>query len=274
MKIPFDKFYTKPEMARRCISMLDLSLYSTIIEPSAGGGAFSSQIEGCLAYDIAPDGPGIIRQDFLKLEGSFSRLLVVGNPPFGERASLAKAFISHSIKIGAETIAFVLPDTFNKISMQRVFPGEWHLVKKWKPDETFFEADGKDYYVPTTFFIWSRVLPGEDLREREIKGFSDFTFLRRGDQTADFTINGNSGKIKSLDEVTNPKAEHYIRGSAEARDILSSIRWNPASSVNGGNAWLGRQEIIKEYLIEKNRRDEKAVPASVRGLQAAVHASQ
>lgn len=266
MKIPFDKFYTKPEMARRCISLLDLGLYKTIIEPSAGSGSFSSQIEGCLAYDIAPDGPGIIRQDFLELDGFFERLLVIGNPPFGERASQAKAFIRHSIEIGAETIAFVLPDTFNKISMQRVFPDEWHLVKKWKPDETFFETDGRDYYVPTAFFVWSRILPGEDLREKEIKGFSDFSFLRRGDQTADFTINGNSGKIKSLDEVTNPKAEHYIRASAEAREILSSVRWHPASSVNGGNAWLGRQEIIKEYLIEKNRRNKETEPAPDRGL--------
>lgn len=266
MKILFDKFYTKPETAEECISLLDLSLYKTIIEPSAGSGSFSSRIENCLAYDIAPDGPGIIRQDFLELDKHFDKLLVVGNPPFGERASLAKVFIRHSIEIGADTVAFILPDTFNKLSAQKVFPPEWKLVKKWKPERTFFEANGEDYHVPCTFFIWSRVLPGEDLREREIKGFTDFRFLRRGDQTADFTINGNSGKIKALDEVTNPKAEHYIRGSAEARDILSSVRWHLNSSVNGGNAWLGRQEIIKEYLIEKNKRNSGSPENPDRGL--------
>lgn len=38
----------------------------------------------------------------------------VTNPPFGVRSTLAKTFIKHSINLGAETIAFILPKTFNK----------------------------------------------------------------------------------------------------------------------------------------------------------------
>ena len=39
----------------------------------------------------------------------------------------------------------------------------------------------------------------------------EFMFLPRGSKDADFVINGNSGKIKKVSEVTNSKSEHYIR---------------------------------------------------------------
>ena len=107
-----DKFYTSPEVAKECISLIpDLETYSLIIEPSAGNGSFSNQLK-CLAFDIAPEAENIQQQDWLKVEPFPEQsILVVGNPPFGNRSKLAKAFIKQSQKIGAETIAFILPDS-------------------------------------------------------------------------------------------------------------------------------------------------------------------
>ena len=77
--------------------------------------------------------------------------------------------------------------------------------------------------------------------------------MKREDLTADFTINGNNGRIKDISQVTNPKAEHYIRAnSPNIRDELSKVNFNFNSSVNGGNAWIGQQDIIKAYLEYKN----------------------
>lgn len=254
MKVDLDKFYTKKEIAKQCIELLDLSLYDTIIEPSAGNGSFSSQIKNCIAYDIEPEEEHIIQQDFFLLPPpKGENILIIGNPPFGERCKLAKAFIKKSIDIGAKTIAFILPNTFNKFTNQKIFPKEWKLIQVKELDDVCFEVNGKDYYVPCSFFVWSLVLNGNDLREKEIKEFDDFAFLSRGDKNADFVLNGNSGKIRETSEVTNPKAEHYIKlNYKKAKSILERIDWEFNSSVNGGVAWLGKQEIIKQYILKKN----------------------
>lgn len=49
-----DRFYTKESIVQLCLKELDLSQYEMIIEPSAGNGAFSSNIPNCLSYDISP----------------------------------------------------------------------------------------------------------------------------------------------------------------------------------------------------------------------------
>ena len=63
--IDFDKIYTKPEIAKMCISKCNIKSYDRIIEPSAGNGAFSSQIPNCEAYDLMPEHKSIKKQDFL-----------------------------------------------------------------------------------------------------------------------------------------------------------------------------------------------------------------
>ena len=141
MKIENDKYYTKKAVAKECINLIDLSHYDLVIEPSAGNGSFSSQIE-CVAYDIEPEGEGILKQDFFELNKPDCKcLLIIGNPPFGKRSSLAKGFIKKSISIGAKTIAFILPDTFNKITMQKVFPPEWKLTTVHKITDTCFVTE-------------------------------------------------------------------------------------------------------------------------------------
>ena len=56
-----DKFYTQVEVAKECIDLVpDLDTYDLIIEPSAGNGSFSSQLN-CIAYDIEPENKDIIK---------------------------------------------------------------------------------------------------------------------------------------------------------------------------------------------------------------------
>lgn len=258
MGLGIDKFYTHPDVAKKCIELVpELDSYSLIVEPSAGSGSFSSQLD-CLAYDIEPEGEGIIQQDWLQIEPFKEKsLLVIGNPPFGSRSSLAKSFIKKSILVGAETIAFILPNTFSKLSNQSktLFPEEWKLIieKKLENVESDFLIDGKPYHVPCTFYVWTKRESEINLRQIALEKSLDFDFMPRESPDADFSINGNSGKVKELSEITNPKAEHYIKATGkslkELKEIFQSLDYTFLSSVNGGNAWIGQQDILKAYYL-------------------------
>jgi hypothetical protein len=253
-KILFDKYYTKKSIAEKCLAMIpDLGSYDTIIEPSAGNGVFSNQISDCIAYDIEPENRNIIKQDFLllnKIEGN--KKLFVGNPPFGERSLLAKRFIQQSIILGAETIAYILPDTFSKFLMQKVFPQNWKLIVEENLGRDSFEINGETYHVPCSFFVWTKRETEINLRKKELPQPRKIKFLPRFSKDADFTINGNSGKVKDLCEVTNWKSEHYIKVlSINEKDFIrnrmSYIKYRFKSSVNGGNAWISQYEILEGY---------------------------
>lgn len=262
MKIELDKFYTKPEVAKSCISMItNLESYDCIVEPSAGFGSFSNQLN-CIAYDIEPEGENIIRQDFLALPNQeldqYKRILFIGNPPFGSRSSLAKQFIKKCISLNATTIAFILPDTFSKLTNQNCFPNNWNLILVHKLTNVCFIANSKDYHVPCSFYVWTRDPSNINLREIKMNIPNEFSFLSRGDMTADFTINGNTGKVKSVLEVTNAKAEHYIRVNnredvIRIKEIFQNLTYDFKSSVNGGNAWIGQQDIIKAFVINQRK---------------------
>ncbi len=96
-KINLDKYYTDVNIAKQCIdtvfSIIGESNISHIIEPSAGNGSFSLQLE-CAAYDIEPEHPSIKKQDFLTLDTTYQKgRLIIGNPPFGDRMSLAQQIV-------------------------------------------------------------------------------------------------------------------------------------------------------------------------------------
>lgn len=126
-KIDLDKYYTPKDLAKRLIEktfeVIGKENITEIVEPSAGDGSFSKQIDNCIAYDIAPEDDSIIKQDFLELELEYKKgRLFIGNPPFGginknrkNNTSYYKKFINKSLKIG-DFCAFILPATQYNIS--------------------------------------------------------------------------------------------------------------------------------------------------------------
>lgn len=73
MKIKNDKYYTPKDLAKylinKTIEIIGTNNITDIIEPSAGNGAFSTQVK-CTAYDIEPQHNSIMKQDFFILEHS------------------------------------------------------------------------------------------------------------------------------------------------------------------------------------------------------------
>ena len=125
-KIDNDKYYTPIDLAKECINktfeIIGRENITEIIEPSAGNGSFSNQIENCIAYDLVPENENINQANFLglKLKYKIGRLFI-GNPPFGVHSKLAIDFYNKCCYYG-DYIAFILPISFYKNDIR------FHLV--------------------------------------------------------------------------------------------------------------------------------------------------
>ena len=158
-----DKFYTKPKVVERYINIFKkyVNKDDTIIEPSAGCGAWITPLDAfdLIAYDIQPEGPNIQQMNFLDvdLHAFQSNLHFIGNPPFGRQSSLAKKFIKHICSCEkTQTIAFILPKSFKKLGVQRVFPAIFHLKYQDDIEKNAFLLNNNPYDVPCIFQIWVR----------------------------------------------------------------------------------------------------------------------
>lgn len=116
-KIAFDKFYTPDALASYCVQkaleVIGKDRITEFIEPSAGAGVFLPYLKTTgipyLAYDIAPEGEGIIQADFLSLPLLYKRgRCFIGNPPFQYTAKIAGKFYRRACQLG-DFIAFILP---------------------------------------------------------------------------------------------------------------------------------------------------------------------
>ena len=130
-----DKFYTIPSYSKKCINkvneLYDNDSWGLIVEPSAGNGSFYNQIESSnkIGIDIAPEIDGLVKQDFFTYQPpeNTKRILVIGNPPFGRVSSLAIQFFNHAAH-WADVIAFIIPKTFRRISVQNRLNDSFHLM--------------------------------------------------------------------------------------------------------------------------------------------------
>lgn len=157
-----DQFYTVPDVAAQCLKLIEQFMATdehVMLEPSAGGGAFFGIMpEGSLGVDIDPQCDGVFTADLLevKIEGR-GKVLVVGNPPFGRQASMAKRFFNYlAQQPQVEAIAFVLPRSFRKDRVQRDLNPFFHNVFEWQLPANAFLFDGQPYNVPAVFMIWVR----------------------------------------------------------------------------------------------------------------------
>ena len=156
-----DQFFTLPRVAAHCVELLKPVIRSKggdwlWVEPSAGGGAFLDQLPyPRLGLDISPARPDLAPADFLHWQPgpAAQKIAVVGNPPFGKNASLARRFFDHAAQF-ADVVAFILPRTFEKPQFVNRLARNMHLVRSVTLDEASFELEGSPYAVPTVFQVW------------------------------------------------------------------------------------------------------------------------
>lgn len=258
-KNELDKFYTKPEIAKYCLSQIpNFEEYTTVIEPSAGNGSFSNLIPQVLAFDLAPEHSSIIKQDWLQYERprtSEDKILIVGNPPFGQQNTLSLKFINHSASF-ATTIAFILPISFQKVSIQQRVHNHFHLTHSEVLPKNSFLLHGKDMSVPCVFQIWNySETPRPKLPEYAPVGWS---FVKKNN-TPDFAIQrvgGNAGRVKR-DWGTVSEQSHYFvsldkkSDILELRNVLEGLQY-PERDFGVGPRSLSKREILSALTVSQS----------------------
>lgn len=268
-RVQTDKFYTNPAVVRICMEYIRSNVAiqpdDIIIEPSAGNGAFLSEIERIsehsFFYDIEPDHPRISQADFLDVDLDILRKFVdgnrkihfIGNPPFGRQSCLAFLFIKKCVKY-ADSISFILPKSFKKESMQRHFPKCFHLVFEADLLENAFLVNGKVHDVPCVFQIWEKQMTERDILARlEPVGF---VFVKKdGNVDGDISFRRVGVNAGMIDTEWREKSEqsHYFIRFTNGLDLLENIRRVRCAEFLFNNT-VGPKSISKQELIREWNR--------------------
>ncbi len=260
-----DKFYTKKDISKMCIDMINLSDFDLIIEPSAGSGSFSKQIENCVAYDLVPEDDSIIKQDFFELDISQfegKKVLTIGNPPFGVQNNLAIAFFNKAAQY-SDTIAFILPKTFMKESIQKKLDLRFHLEKYIELPYNSFLLNGEDYKVNCVFQIWKK----KDINRTVGIKINNESYIKFGNEN-DFNfivrrVGGNAGKAYILNEgeSVSPQSNYFIKNNTILKDdvlveIINDIKMDVVNYSVGPRS-LSKVELVKYIEEAMNKKGER-----------------
>ena len=254
-----DQFYTHPgvaaDLVKRLLTHLGPKPDAIWLEPSAGGGAFLDHLpQPRIGLDIAPP-PGradISQGNFLRFspETGIGSYIAVGNPPFGRNSSLALRFLNHAAGF-CGTIAFVLPRTFEKLSLQNRVDPHLHLSHQEAVPRDAFLLEGAVRDVPTVFQIWERRAE-KRLPQTAALSHPHFSFVRDPGQ-ADFALQRvgvRAGRVSREGLTRSPQSHYFIAVRDHSRDVqgvLERIDWSATARRTAGTPSLARSELVAAY---------------------------
>jgi hypothetical protein len=265
-----DQFYTIPTCAKQCIDTINqtynLNNYDLIVEPSAGNGSFFNQIihTSKVGIDLAPQHPAIIQHDFFDYypPSGKTKIGVIGNPPFGKNSSLAIKFFNHAAQ-WADVIAFIIPRTFRKVSVQNKLDKSFHLVHDHEiPNKPC--CFSPPMAVKCCFQIWERRTEQRPFVELPTK-HADWTFLSFGPlddngqptppNGADFAMRAYGGKIGEIKKTElqdlRPKSWHWFSSNIDTDVLISRFQQlDYSNSLNTARQnSMGRAELVHLYQL-------------------------
>jgi hypothetical protein len=267
-----DKFYTNTEVAQQCVA--DLLNFITfddcdiVLEPSAGNGSFFNLLpeDKRQGIDIDPKCDGVEKIDFFNFMAQQNKTYyVVGNPPFGRISSVAIKFFNYASKF-ADVIAFIIPRTFKRKSVQNRLNLHFHLIYNkdlpLKPCCFTPKMSAK-----CCFQIWRK---SNERRERiELPLIhDDFVFLPLGPldakkqptvpQGASFVVKavgGNCGDVR-IDNlhILRPKSWHWIKSNIAVEVLIERIKTLDfeISKDTVRQDSIGRAELVQLYSEKYN----------------------
>jgi hypothetical protein len=256
-----DKYYTKESIVDICLTQIgknvDISTDDLLIEPSAGNGAFIPGIKSFntrnLFYDLTPEHPEIIEQDYLQLDVSkFQRMHrkihIIGNPPFGRQSSTAIRFIQKSCAF-CDSVSFILPKSFKKDSLRKSFPLQFHLVCEIDLPEKSFLVDGIEHTVPCVFQIWEK---RQFNRAVNVKlEPNHFVFVKQN-ETPDISFRRVGVNAGTIDRNIHEKSaqSHYFIRFTNNKPIEENIAQLSTITYDFNNT-VGPKSISTQELIHK-----------------------
>jgi len=251
-----DQYYTKRAVVKKCLAAVEKMPheYDLVIEPAAGAGAFYDAIThpNKIGIDIAPAHAEVTQADWLAFDvpREYRRVLVIGNPPFGMYHKLSSAFIAHALAFGnVQTIAFILPNVYNKHTRQKILPPGWRIVSITALPRNAYSLDGKDYHAPSSFFVFDKSA-GVDLRidPNRYTETGDFSFGHKRDFDV-FVFGASPSKITLRPKPNN--RGHFLKAKIPVAELVEKIKrvpWEGNSCAAGGVYWLTKCELLDQYI--------------------------
>ena len=278
-----DKFYTKQEVADKCVERL-LSLVNTnnkvFLEPTAGNGMFLNSLKGKQfeAYDILPEDERIVKKNIFDFRPTNHNYITIGNPPFGKRSKLA-IDVFNAVSDYSDVVAFILPVSFMKYGVQKLLNPKFKLIDYFFLLPYSFTDREKEYDVNCVFQIWSK--DGEkDLRIKEAPPISypDFNLWQYNATPEAFNcVNENwdialyrqgyknynkifyqKDKEEIISQMKNNIQFFFIQIlNKEAKSTISKMDFNNLAARNTATPGFGKVDFISYYLETKNKNNKK-----------------
>lgn len=270
-KVNLDQYFTSTLLVEQCVREFEkkctLSEFDLIVEPSAGSGRFLSALPPAktVGIDISPKNPNVEAADFLHYHPPHQeKILVIGNPPFGQRGALAVRFINHAMQF-AHTVAFILPRSFNKYTFMNRVDQNFTLLSATNLEGTF-DFEGDEVFVQTVFQVWQRSTKQRDLI-RPQQTHSDFsmrhahlsrtTELERKKlvEFADLAIPQVGARFQPADPSSLVKGSHwFIRlNEGAVRVAFEELDFSFLIGQNTAHMSLSKSDIVRAY-VEACRR--------------------
>jgi hypothetical protein len=268
-----DKFYTNTWYSKKCIEKVneiyDINSFDTVIEPSAGDGSFYKQIihNNKIGIDIAPEDDNIIKKDFFDFQIKNGKNLTIGNPPFGKVSSLAIKFFNHASEF-SDVIAFIIPRTFRKTSIQNKLNLDFHLIHD---EDTPLKpcCFYPNMSVKCCFQIWQK----KNIKRINIKLpiiHKDWEFVKLGPKDnfnqptppefCDFAIRAYGGKIGEIKienlEKLRPKSWHWIKSNIDKNILIDTFKkLDYSNSLNTARQnSMGKSELVELYTVNSESK--------------------
>lgn len=249
-----DNLYIKPHYAEKIISLLDLSKYSTIIEPCAGCGNLSKLIPNCVAFDINPTDPVITQKDFFTYSISRGNILVVGAPPFSNQSHHAVKFFNHAAKF-AQTIAFVVEKTFRHPTTVNKLDRLFHLQIDLDMPTNCFTFNGFEYELDCAFQVWERTDEIRPLIRRE--QFSDYVVMTDRNRADIALINRGNNAGKATEDVSSVSSGLFLKNisdktNKELVEFINTLKYDNLGLSRNQSKIISKEELYT--ALKKNWR--------------------
>lgn len=281
-EVELDQFFTKKHIAEMCYKNLlyiisedekKLNKYH-FVEPSIGSGNFYKLLPAHkrIGIDIAPKffDENVITHDFLSWfpENKKTKIITIGNPPFGYRAWLALEFMKHA-SLFSEYIGMILPMSFQsdgKGSPKHRMKQMQLVHSEILPKDSFEKPDGKQVKINALWQVWKK---GENIinEEKKCDQWVDiFTVDQRKERLcghekmhlADFFLQRTFYHTPP-DLVTNFNEVKYTCGygiiikkdKKEITNILNNTNWNNYCNLTAHSCHHISMYHIKRALTDK-----------------------
>ena len=285
-KCELDQFYTNPIISDKLVGKIS-ELFpiefkkAIFLEPSAGTGNFlwslqkkGINIENIKGYDLDPKNNLIEKADYLKTNIEFNKKrIILGNPPFGKRAKLALEFLNKSLK-ESNIVCFILPNTFNRYSIQKNIDESAKLVFSEPLDLNSFIFNNKKYNVNCVFQIWVKIptkLSDKRIKKPPVIRHDDFEtyihnntketlkYFNKKEYKWNFAVHRQgyydySVRIHDEKELIKNRQYFFIKvKNKDALKIIKKIDFKKLSRTNTQILGFSTSDFVNEYINIKEK---------------------